>query len=75
MDRRCSTRSPRPSPKLDFLVHAIGFAERSQISGSFVDNADRGAFLRAMDISVFSFVESAKCASHDDGARRLDRRP
>ena len=45
---------------IDFLVHALGFAERSQIGGSFVENAERGAFLRAMDISVFSFVEAAQ---------------
>src|SRR5271155_504804 len=32
---------------IDFLVHALGFAERSQIGGSFVQNAERGAFLRA----------------------------
>ena len=50
-------------PRLDFLVHAIGFADRSQIRGSFIDNADRTAFLRAMDISVYSFVESARCAA------------
>jgi enoyl-[acyl-carrier protein] reductase I len=50
-------------PRLDFLVHAIGFADRSQIGGSFIDNAERGAFLRAMDISVYSFVEAAKCAA------------
>ncbi|MGH6992060.1 MAG: enoyl-ACP reductase FabI [Caulobacteraceae bacterium] len=50
-------------PRLDFLVHAIGFADRTQIRGSFIENADRAAFLRAMDISVFSFVESAKCAA------------
>ena len=50
-------------PKLDFLVHALGFAERHQIAGSFVDNADRAAFMRAMDASVFSFIESTKCAS------------
>src|ERR1700679_354095 len=37
---------------LDFLVHAIGFADRSQLGGSFVENADRVAFLRAMDASV-----------------------
>jgi enoyl-[acyl-carrier protein] reductase I len=49
--------------KLDFLVHAIGFAERSQIGGSFVENAERGAFLRAMDISVYSFVEASQCAA------------
>ncbi|HEY1752240.1 MAG TPA: enoyl-ACP reductase [Caulobacteraceae bacterium] len=53
----------RTFPTIDFLVHALGFAERHQISGSFVDNADRGAFLRAMDISVFSFVEASKCAA------------
>jgi enoyl-[acyl-carrier protein] reductase I len=49
--------------RLDFALHSIGFAERSQISGSFLDNADRGAFLRAMDVSVFSFVEMAQCAA------------
>ncbi|HEV2363753.1 MAG TPA: enoyl-ACP reductase [Caulobacteraceae bacterium] len=48
---------------IDFLVHAIGFADRSQIAGSFVDNAERGAFLRAIDISVFSFVEAARSAA------------
>jgi enoyl-[acyl-carrier protein] reductase I len=49
--------------KIDFLVHAIGFAERSQIAGSFIDNAERGAFLRAMDVSVYSFVEASQCAA------------
>ncbi len=48
---------------IDFLVHAIGFAEKSQIGGSFVDNAERGAFLRAMDVSVYSFIDAARCAS------------
>ena len=50
-------------PTIDFLVHAIGFAQRSQIGGSFIDNADRGAFLQAMDISVFSFIEAAQCGA------------
>ena len=50
-------------PTIDFLVHAIGFAQRSQIGGSFVDNADRDAFLQAMDISVFSFIEAAQCGA------------
>jgi enoyl-[acyl-carrier protein] reductase I len=48
---------------LDFLVHSIGFADRSQIAGSFVENATREAFLRAMDVSVFSWVEAARCAA------------
>src|ERR1700761_8797770 len=48
---------------IDFLVHAIGFADRSQIGGSFVDNAERGAFLRAMDASVYSFIDAARWGS------------
>ncbi len=50
--------------KIDFLVHAIAFAERSQISGSFVENATREGLLQAMDVSVFSFVEASRRASH-----------
>ena len=48
---------------LDFLVHAIGFADRSQIGGSFVENANREAFLRAMDASVYSWVDAARHAA------------
>ena len=48
---------------LDFLVHSIGFADRSQIAGSFIENADRALFLRAMDASVYSWIEAAKHAS------------
>jgi len=55
-------------PRLDFILHAIGFAERSQIAGSFIDNAERGAFLRAMDVSVYSWIEAAQCA-----AKMMDR--
>jgi enoyl-[acyl-carrier protein] reductase I len=55
-------------PKIDFVLHALGFAERSQIAGSFVENAERGAFLRAMDVSVFSWIEMAQCA-----AKMMDR--
>ena len=49
--------------RLDFVLHAIGFADRNQIAGSFLGNADRGAFLRAMDASVYSWIETAKCAA------------
>ncbi|HUZ12692.1 MAG TPA: SDR family oxidoreductase [Caulobacteraceae bacterium] len=48
---------------LDFLVHAIGFADRSQLGGSFVENATRAAFLRAMDASVYSWVDAARHAA------------
>jgi enoyl-[acyl-carrier protein] reductase I len=50
-------------PSIDFLVHAIGFANREQMRGSFVENAEREAFLRAMDASVYSFVEAAQCGA------------
>jgi enoyl-[acyl-carrier protein] reductase I len=53
---------------LDFVLHAIGFADRSQIGGSFLDNADRAAFLKAMDALVYSWIETAQCA-----AKMMDR--
>ncbi len=45
---------------IDFFVHAIAFAPRDQISGSFVENATRQGFLTAMEISAFSFVDCAR---------------
>jgi enoyl-[acyl-carrier protein] reductase I len=48
---------------IDFVLHAIGFADRSQIGGSFLENADRAAFLKAMDASVYSWIETAQCAA------------
>jgi enoyl-[acyl-carrier protein] reductase I len=48
---------------IDFLVHAIAYADRDQIKGSFVDNASREAFARALDISVYSFVDASRRAA------------
>ncbi|HWF00461.1 MAG TPA: enoyl-ACP reductase [Caulobacteraceae bacterium] len=48
---------------MDFLVHAIAFADRDQIKGSFVDNCTRDGFARALDISAYSFVDCARRAS------------
>jgi enoyl-[acyl-carrier protein] reductase I len=48
---------------LDFLVHAIAYADRGQIKGSFVENATRAGFAQAMDISAYSFVDAARRAS------------
>lgn len=47
---------------IDFFVHAIAYAPRDQIKGSFVDNATREGFLQAMDISAYSFVDCARRA-------------
>jgi enoyl-[acyl-carrier protein] reductase I len=48
---------------IDFFLHAIAFAPRDQISGSFVENATREGFLQAMSISAYSFVDCARRAA------------
>jgi enoyl-[acyl-carrier protein] reductase I len=40
---------------LDFVVHAIGFADKQFLRGRYLDTP-RAAFLQAMDISCYSFV-------------------
>jgi enoyl-[acyl-carrier protein] reductase I len=48
---------------LDYLVHSIAYADRSQIKGSFVENCTREGFAQAMDISAYSFVDCARRAA------------
>jgi len=48
--------------KLDFLVHAIAFSDKTQLTGRFADTT-RENFLRTMLISCFAFVEAAKRAA------------
>ncbi len=45
--------------KIDFLVHAIGFSDKAELRGRYVDTS-RANFLMTMDISVYSFT--AVCA-------------
>jgi enoyl-[acyl-carrier protein] reductase I len=40
---------------MDFLVHAIGFADKQYLRGRYLDTP-RDAFLQALDISCYSFV-------------------
>ena len=49
--------------QIDFFVHAIAFANKDELKGSFVDNTTRDGFLRAMNISAFSFVDCARRAA------------
>ena len=42
-------------PQLDFLVHAIGFADKQYLRGRYLDTP-RAAFLQALDISCYSFT-------------------
>ncbi len=41
--------------RLDFLVHAIGFSDKNELRGRYVDTS-RQNFLTSMDISVYSFT-------------------
>jgi enoyl-[acyl-carrier protein] reductase I len=40
---------------LDFVVHAIGFSDKNELRGRYVDTS-RQNFLMSMDISVYSFT-------------------
>ncbi len=48
--------------KLDFVVHAIGFSDKNELRGRYVDTS-RDNFLMSMDISVYSFTAIAQRAS------------
>lgn len=47
---------------LDFVVHAIGFSDKSELKGKYADTS-RANFSRTMVISCFSFTEIAKRAA------------
>ena len=40
---------------LDFVVHAIGFSDKNELRGRYIDTS-RGNFTMSMDISVYSFT-------------------
>jgi enoyl-[acyl-carrier protein] reductase I len=58
--------------KLDFVVHAIGFSDKNELRGRYVDTS-RDNFLNTMDISVFSFTAIAQRAEKmmSDGGSML----
>ena len=47
--------------RLDFLVHAIGFSDKDELTGRYVDTSHDN-FLKTMDISVYSFTAVAQRA-------------
>ena len=47
--------------KLDFVVHAIGFSDKNELRGKFVETS-MDNFLMTMNISVYSFVAVAQRA-------------
>ena len=48
--------------QIDFVVHAIAFSDRSELSGQYIDTS-RENFTKSMLVSCFSFTEVAKEAS------------
>ena len=47
--------------KLDFLLHAIGFSDKNELRGRYVDTT-RSNFTMTMDISIYSFTAIAQRA-------------
>ncbi len=48
---------------LDFVLHAIGFSDKNELKGRYVDATTRENFQRTMVISCFSFTELAQRAA------------
>lgn len=48
-------------PTIDFVVHAIAFSDKSELTGRFL-NTSRANFKNSLDISAYSFIEIARRA-------------
>ena len=48
-------------PTIDFVVHAIGFSDKNELRGRYVDTSAEN-FAMTMNISVFSFTDVARRA-------------
>jgi enoyl-[acyl-carrier protein] reductase I len=49
--------------RLDFFVHAIGFSDKNELKGRYIDRTTRENFIRTMVISCYSFTEVAQRAA------------
>ncbi len=47
--------------KLDFVIHAIAYSDKSELTGRFVDTT-RGNFKNSLNISCYSFIDIARRA-------------
>ena len=48
-------------PTMDFLIHAIAYSDKSQLTGRFL-NTTRANFKHSLDVSCYSFIEVARRA-------------
>ncbi len=58
----CFAALKRTWGRMDFLVHAIAFSDKAELTGRFV-NTTRGNFLNSLNISCFSFIDCARRAA------------
>jgi enoyl-[acyl-carrier protein] reductase I len=58
---RCFETLGERWPTIDFLVHAIGFSDKNELRGLYVDTSLEN-FLLTMNISAYSFVAATKRA-------------
>ena len=58
----CFDRLKSEWGSIDFLVHAIAFSDKSELTGRF-SNTSRANFLNSLNISCFSFVDVARRAA------------
>ncbi|KQO60483.1 MULTISPECIES: enoyl-ACP reductase FabI [unclassified Methylobacterium] len=63
VDALFATLDERFTDGIDFVVHAIGFSDKGQLKGRYVDVTSRENFSRTMVISCFSFTEIAQRAA------------
>lgn len=58
--------------KIDFIVHSIGFSDKNELRGRYVDTS-KSNFLNTLDISCFSFTSVLKHADKilNDGASAI----
>ena len=61
LDRAFAELSAR-WPTIDFVVHAIAYSDKSELTGRFL-NPTRANFLNSMDISCYSFVDVTRRAA------------
>ncbi|MCU0902447.1 MAG: enoyl-ACP reductase [Tabrizicola sp.] len=57
----CFAEIARRWGSLDFVIHAIAFSDKTELTGRFI-NTTRGNFLNSLNISCFSFIDVARRA-------------
>ncbi|MGL4237982.1 enoyl-ACP reductase FabI [Tabrizicola sp.] len=57
----CFAELGRRWGSLDFVIHAIAFSDKTELTGRFI-NTTKGNFLNSLNISCFSFIDVARRA-------------